>query len=63
MNRRRRPTGSIFDHFDEERMYLPQIPEVRKIISMPRKLIIINTAAAPNGNVIRIGPDGERSEE
>lgn len=63
MNRRRKHIHDRFKVFDEERMYLPQIPEVRKIISMPRKLIIINTAAAPNGNVIRIGPDGERSEE
>lgn len=59
MKQRRRPAGRIFDHFDEERMYLPQIPEVRKIISMPRKLIIINTAAAPTGNVIKLSQDRE----
>ena len=59
MKQRRKHTGSIFDHFDEERMYLPNMPEVRKIISMPRKLIIINTAAAPTGNVIKLSQDRE----
>lgn len=59
MKRRRRRIQNRFRVFDEERMYLPQMPEVRKIISMPRKLIIINTAAAPNGNVIKLIQDGE----
>lgn len=56
---KRKPTGSIFDHFDEERMYLPHMEDVRKIISMPRKLIIINTAAAPKGNIIKLIQDRE----
>lgn len=59
MKRRRRHIHDRFKVFDEERMYLPQMPEVRKIVSMPRKLIIVNTAAAPTGNVIKLIQDRE----
>ena len=32
----------------------PEIPQVRKIVSLPHKMIYINTAAAPGANVIRL---------
>ena len=35
-------------------IYAPEIPQVRKIVSLPHKMIYINTAAAPGANVIRL---------
>ena len=47
--------NNLIRHFDTVEIYEPDHSEVRKFISMPRKTIFINRAAAPNARVIRIG--------
>ncbi len=35
-------------------IYAPEIPQVKKIVSLPQGVIAINLAAAPGANVIRL---------
>lgn len=46
---------SIFKHFDVVDVYEPEHADVRKFISLPRKIIFINRAASLDAKVIRVG--------
>lgn len=46
---------NLIRHFDIVEIYEPDHSEVRKFISLPRKIIFINRAASPDAKVIRVG--------
>lgn len=46
---------NLIKHFDVVEVYEPDHADVRKFISMPRKIIFINRAAPPDAKVIRVG--------
>jgi hypothetical protein len=46
-----------FRKYPQMPIWLPDHPEVKKIISVPDKMTYINLAAAPTANVIRLVQD------
>lgn len=55
MPRRNHPKHSTIKHFDVVEVYEPDHSDVRKFISLPRKIIFVNRAAPPDAKVIRVG--------
>lgn len=40
--------------FDRAVIFLPEEPTLKKIVIVPRRMIYINLAAAPDANIIRL---------
>lgn len=50
-----RDWSSVYRYFDVVEIYRPDLEDVRKFVSLPRKTIFINKAAPRDANVLRIG--------
>ena len=45
-----------YDKYDKVYVDMPECPEIRKIICIAEKVVYINTAAAPDADILQIIP-------
>ena len=54
MNNKSDPNRPSIKSFAVRHMAMPELPEVEKIISLPRKTIFVNTAARAGANITEL---------